>query len=110
MKARPAAATRRGGGAACAGPEIPTIAEQGLPNYPVEGWFAVIGPAKMAPADVKRVQDAFAAACASPEVKEAMTKQGNTINPISPDASAKFFKSEAARYAVLVKKANVTLE
>ena len=51
-----------------AAPEIPTMVEQGLPNYLVEGWFAVIGPAKLPPADVKRIRDAFAAAFATPEV------------------------------------------
>ena len=91
-------------------PDIPTIAEQGLPNYSVEGWFAVIGPARMAPAEVKRVHDAFVAAFAAPEVREAMDKQGNIIKPSTPEEAAKYFRSEAARYAALVKKANVTLE
>ncbi|RZL94438.1 MAG: tripartite tricarboxylate transporter substrate binding protein [Variovorax sp.] len=93
-----------------AAPDIPTIAEQGLPAYSVEGWFAVIGPAKMPPAEVKRVHDAFVAAFAAPEVREAMDKQGNMIKPTSPEEAAKYFRSEAARYAALVKKANVTLE
>jgi len=93
-----------------AAPDIPTIAEQGLPNYVVEGWFAVIGPPKMAAADVKRVHDAFVAAFASPDVMEAMNKQGNIIKPGSPEEAARYFRSEAARYAALVKKANVTLE
>ena len=62
-----------------AAPEIPTMVEQGMPNYLVEGWFAVIGPAKLPAADVKRINAAVAAAFASPEVKDAMAKQGNTI-------------------------------
>lgn len=93
-----------------AAPELPTIAEQGLPNYVVEGWFAVIGPAKMPAADVKRVHDAFVAAYASADVREAMDKQGNVIKPTSPDEAAAYFRSEAARYAALVKKANVVVE
>jgi tripartite-type tricarboxylate transporter receptor subunit TctC len=93
-----------------AAPEIPTIAEQGLPNYSVEGWFAVIGPAKMPAAEVKRVHDAFVAAFASAEVREAMDKQGNIIKPTTPEEAARYFRSEAAKYAALVKKANVTLE
>ena len=36
-------------------PEIPTMVEQGMPGYLVEGWFAVIGPAKLPAADVKRI-------------------------------------------------------
>jgi len=93
-----------------AAPDIPTIAEQGLPNYVVEGWFAVIGPPKMQPADVQRVHDAVAAAFTSAEVREAMDKQGNIIKPTSPEQAASYFRSESARYAALVKKANVVLE
>ncbi|MCT8178568.1 tripartite tricarboxylate transporter substrate binding protein [Variovorax sp. CY25R-8] len=93
-----------------AAPEMPTIAEQGLPNYVVEGWFAVIGPAKMQAAEVQRVHDAVAAAFTSAEVREAMDKQGNLIKPTTPEQAAAYFRSEATRYAALVKKANVVLE
>ena len=93
-----------------AAPDIPTIAEQGLPNYAVEGWFAVIGPPKMQAADIKRVHDAVVAAYTSAEVREAMDRQGNVIKPTSPEQAASYFRSEAARYATLVKKANVVLE
>lgn len=91
-------------------PEIPTIAEQGLPNYDVSGWFAVVGPAKLPAAEVKRIHEAVVAAFTSPEVKEAMAKQGNEINPSTPEAAAKFFRTEMDRYAKLAKKANVQLD
>ena len=93
-----------------AAPDIPTMVEQGLPNYLVEGWFAVIGPAKMPPADVKRIHDAFATAFATPEVQEAMAKQGNTINVSTPEYANQFFRSELAKYAKLVKKAGIELQ
>jgi len=93
-----------------AAPDIPTMVEQGLPNYLVEGWFAVIGPAKLAPADVKRVHDAFAVAFAAPEVREAMAKQGNTINVSTTEYAKEFFRSELAKYAKLVKKTGIELQ
>ena len=93
-----------------AAPDIPTLVEQGLPNYLVEGWFAVIGPAKMAPADVKRVHDAFATAFATPDVREAMAKQGNTINISTTEYANQFFRSELAKYAKLVKKTGIELQ
>jgi tripartite-type tricarboxylate transporter receptor subunit TctC len=93
-----------------AAPEIPTMVEQGLPNYLVEGWFAVIGPAKLPPADVKRVHDAFATAFANPEVREAMAKQGNTINISTTEYANQFFRSELAKYAKLVKKTGIELQ
>ena len=93
-----------------AAPDIPTLAEQGLGNYNLEGWFAVIGPAKLPAAEVKRIQAAVVAAYATPEVKEAMAKQGNTINPGTPEAAAQYFRSELVKYAKLVKKAGVELQ
>jgi tripartite-type tricarboxylate transporter receptor subunit TctC len=91
-------------------PDLPTIAEQGFPDVDVSGWFAVVGPAKMSAAQVKRIHDAFVAAYNDPAVKAAMAKQENVIDPMTPELSAQFFKSEQARYAKLVAKANVTLE
>ena len=93
-----------------AAPEIPTMVEQGIPGYLVDGWFAVIGPAKLPPAQVKRLHDGFEAAMAMPEVKEAMAKQGNVIKPTTPEAAAAFFKSEQEKYAKLVQKAGVKLD
>ena len=93
-----------------AAPEIPTMVEQGMPNYLVEGWFAVIGPAKLPADQVKRIHTGFLGAMATPEVKEAMAKQGNDINPTTPEAAAAYFRSEQDKYAKLVKKAGVKLD
>ena len=93
-----------------AAPEIPTFAEQGLPGYDAEAWFAVIGPARMPPAEVQRIHAGFSAALAAPEVREAMAKQGNTISPGTPEAAVSFFRSELAKYARLVKQAGVKID
>jgi tripartite-type tricarboxylate transporter receptor subunit TctC len=91
-------------------PEVPTIAEQGLPNVDVAGWFALIGPAKLPADQVKRLYNAFVTAANTPEVKQAMEKQITILNPMTPEASAQYFRSEQERYARIVKKANVTTE
>jgi tripartite-type tricarboxylate transporter receptor subunit TctC len=93
-----------------AAPEIPTIAEQGLPNYIIEGWFAVVGPAKLPVEQIRRLHAAFAAAFAAPEVKEAMARQGNTISMTSPEVATQYFRTELAKYAKLVRKAGVKLD
>jgi tripartite-type tricarboxylate transporter receptor subunit TctC len=93
-----------------AAPDLPTIAEQGLPNYDVVGWFAVIGPAKLPANEVKRINAAFTMALATPEVREAMAAQGNIIKPTTPETAAQFFRSELAKYADLVKKAGVKVD
>jgi tripartite-type tricarboxylate transporter receptor subunit TctC len=93
-----------------AAPDIPTIAEQGLPNYECEGWFAFIGPAKLPPAELQRLHAAIVAAFATPELQENMAKQGNQINPGTPEAAARFFRSELAKYAALVKRAGIKID
>ncbi|MDB5895874.1 MAG: Tripartite tricarboxylate transporter family receptor [Rhodoferax sp.] len=91
-----------------AAPDIPTFAEQGLPNFVVDAWFAVIGPKGMNAANTQRAHDAVAAAFADPAVKEAMAKQGNTIKVSTPEQAQAAFRSELAKYAALVKKAGLT--
>ena len=87
-----------------AAPEIATFAEQGLADFSVDAWFAVIGPKGMAPAAVKKAHDAVVTAFADPAVKEAMAKQGNTIAVSAPEQAQAAFRSELAKYAALVKK------
>lgn len=91
-------------------PDVPTLAEQGMRDYLVEGWFAAIAPATLPAVEVKRLHDAIVAGVGMPEAKEAMDKQGNVINPSTPAAATAFFRSELERYAALVKKANVKLD
>jgi tripartite-type tricarboxylate transporter receptor subunit TctC len=87
-----------------AAPDIPTFAEQGLTNFAVDAWFAVIGPKGMNAASVKKAHDAVVAAFADPAVKEAMAKQGNTISISTTEQAQTAFRRELAKYAALVKK------
>jgi tripartite-type tricarboxylate transporter receptor subunit TctC len=91
-------------------PDVPTIAEQGFPEVDVAGWFAVVGPKGLPAAQAKRLHDAVVAAFNDPEVKAAMARQDNFIDPSTPQAAAQFFSSEQERYARIVKKAGITLE
>jgi tripartite-type tricarboxylate transporter receptor subunit TctC len=87
-----------------AAPEIPTFVEQGLGNFVVDAWFAVIGPKGMSAANVKKAHDAVTAAFTDPAVKESMAKQGNTISISTPEEAQAAFRRELAKYAALVKK------
>ena len=87
--------------------DIPTFVEQGLTNYVVEAWFAVVGPKGLPAADVQRIHAAVVTAFNDPAVKESMDKQGNVINVQPIDRAMPFFRSEMARYAQIVRKAGV---
>lgn len=91
-------------------PDVPTIAEQGFADVDVAGWFAMVGPKGLPAAQVKRLHDALVAAFNDAEVKAAMAKQSNQIDPSTPESAAAFLKSEQARYARLVAKANIKID
>lgn len=90
--------------------DVPTSAQAGLPAFEIGGWSAVIGPKGMNAEVVKRVNAAVRTAFESPEVKDAMLKQGNTITLSTPEVAQAYFKTEMQRYALLVKKAGVELQ
>jgi tripartite-type tricarboxylate transporter receptor subunit TctC len=91
-------------------PQVPTLIEQGYPEVDVGGWFALVGPKGLPDAQVKRLHTAVVAAFNDPEVKAAMAKQNNDINPTTPEGAAAMLKSEQERYARLVAKANIKLD
>lgn len=93
-----------------AAPDIPTSAEAGLPAFLVEGWFAAVAPKNLPVDQVKRIHAALITAFATPEVKDAMAKQGNNINISTPEFAKDFFRKELKRYAVIVKKADVVAQ
>ena len=62
------------------------------------------------PAPIVSVTAAVKEAFAQPEVKEAMAKQGNTIDVSTAEYAAKFFPAELTKYAALVKKAGVEVQ
>jgi tripartite-type tricarboxylate transporter receptor subunit TctC len=93
-----------------AGVDVQTGIEAGFPGAVAEAWFAVIGPAKMPAAEVKRIHDAYVAAFNSPDVKEAMAKQANTVNILSSAASADFMKAEVKKFSDLTKKIGLKLD
>lgn len=84
-------------------PNLPTVREQGMPDYEIEGWVAVVGPAKLPKADVDRIYAGFQKAYASPEVKAQMATQGNTVVLRPPAETAAYFVSELKKYAAIVK-------
>ena len=88
-------------------PDLPTLREQGLPDYEIGGWFAAAGPARLPAADVARIYAALGRAFDSPEVKQAMAAQNNRIVLMPPEQTVAYFRTEMAKYAAVVKGAGL---
>ncbi|WP_429949997.1 tripartite tricarboxylate transporter substrate binding protein [Comamonas sediminis] len=91
-------------------PEVPTIAEQGLPQYELDGWIAAIAPAGVPKAEMDRLYQGFVQGIASPEAREALIAQGYEIQLTPPEVAARFMASEKHRMQAAVKAAQVKMD
>ena len=91
-------------------PNVPTLAEQGLPNYNFDGWLALAGPAGLPRPVVDRLNAELKAALALKEVQEAMTKMGVMAVTSSPEGAVQFFKTQLDKHSLLAKRGGATLD
>ena len=91
-------------------PDVPTVAEAGVPRYGFDAWIALIGPAGLPKAIVDADYAAVKAALASPEAQTAMAAQGLTILDKGPELAPAFFQSELSKHQKLVKQSGATLD
>jgi tripartite-type tricarboxylate transporter receptor subunit TctC len=91
-------------------PDIPTMAEAGVPGFEVQNWQGLVGPAGMPPAIVKLLNEMTNKALADPTIKEQMLGQGNELGGGTPEQFAAFVKVEAERWGKLVRSANIKPE
>ena len=91
-------------------PDVPTIAEQGLPNYVLDGWIAAIAPAGLPAAEVERLYRGFKQGIATPEATQALIAQGYEIKATPPAETAAFIRDEKRRMEAVVKAANVKMD
>lgn len=88
-------------------PDAPTIAESGFPGFEASVWYGFVAPAATPKAIVDKLHTEVQKVLQTPEVKGRMTAVGGEIIPASAEAFGALIKSERARYAQLVKKANI---
>jgi tripartite-type tricarboxylate transporter receptor subunit TctC len=91
-------------------PELPTVAESGLPGYEVQGWFAAFAPARTPAAIVKTLHGAFADAVKQPDVQELFVREGVTAYGSTPEQLAADLKRDSEKWARVIKTANITVE
>ena len=95
---------------ASAMPELPTMAESGLPGFDIGTWFGLFGPARL-PADVTaKLNKAFVEALGTPEVKARMAALMAEPAPTTPEQFGAFVKSELARYEGVVKASGAKVD
>ena len=91
-------------------PDIPTLAESGYPGFDVTTWYGVMGPAGLPPAVVARLNDEINRALALPEVRERLARLSLAPASGSPQRFREFMRREQARWAKVIRDANITAD
>ncbi len=91
-------------------PELPTIAESGLPGFDISTWFGVFLPAHAAPEVVQRLHAEFVRALGAPDVREKMAHLGAEPVGSTPEEFSAFIRSEARKYAVVIKASGAKVD
>ena len=91
-------------------PELPTASEAGLPGFHLEVWWGILGPAKLPPAVLKRLNAEINAVLAMPEVREVLEREGASPRPGTPEEYAGLIRADLTRWAKLIKDANIQTE
>jgi len=91
-------------------PEIPTLAEAGVPGYAVSGWYAMFAPAKTPAAIVTTLNRETVAVLQSPEVRQRFAADGSMVVASTPAQLAEHVRQDVAKWAKLVSAANIRLD
>jgi tripartite-type tricarboxylate transporter receptor subunit TctC len=98
--------TRRSG----ALPDVPTIAEAGVPGYEVDGWYGLLAPAATPPVIIRRFNSDLAALVAIPEMKERLLGAGIDAQASTPEEFHARISRDIKRWAGVVKQAKIGME
>jgi tripartite-type tricarboxylate transporter receptor subunit TctC len=91
-------------------PDLPTIAEAGVPGYQSTGWLAVAAPAATPAAIIERLNAELVKITRAPEVRARLFDLGLDVIGSSPDELARFMKDEAASFHEVVTTTHITID
>jgi tripartite-type tricarboxylate transporter receptor subunit TctC len=91
-------------------PELPTVAESGVPGYDVSPWFGLMAPAKTAPAILKRINADVNKTMASAELRKRLSADGVEVASGTPEQFRDFVRAELAKWGQAVKQSGMKIE
>lgn len=91
-------------------PDIPTVAEAGIPGYSVTTWYVLLAPAKTPQAIVARLAKDTEQAVKTPEVQQRLKSAGVDVIGAGPAQTSAFMKEETAKWAKLIKASGAQVE
>ena len=90
-------------------PNVPTLAELGYKGFDGVQWYGIVGPAKMQPALVKRLNTEINKLIVAPDLKEKLSAEALEPMPMSPEQFGDYMKNDIAKWEKLVKARNIQI-
>lgn len=91
-------------------PDVPTVAESGLPGFEARGWYGLLAPAGIPPEIAARLGAATIKAAAKPKVRDVIASFGSDNVSDGPDAFAKLIASEIPKWHAIIEAGHITLD
>ena len=91
-------------------PNVPTLAELGYTGFDGVQWYGIVGPAKMPPALVKRLNTEINKLIVAPELKEKLSGEALEPMPMSPEQFGEYMKNDIAKWEKLVKTRKIEIK
>jgi tripartite-type tricarboxylate transporter receptor subunit TctC len=91
-------------------PDVPTLAEQGLPDFTVSGWMALFAPAGTPGPIIERLAKEAGAAMQAPDMAPRLATFGMEAAAFGPQAMDALYKADRAKFQKIVKEANIALQ
>lgn len=91
-------------------PDVPTIAEAGVPGYELSSWYGILAPANTPRPIVEQLNNAIVKIVAMPDVQKKMIEGGSEPQSSTPDAFMARIKSDTEKFTKLVKEAGIKVE
>lgn len=91
-------------------PDVPTIAEAGVPGFAVSSWFGMLAPAGTPRPVIDRLHDEITRALAAPDMQERLSSQGAEPFTTTPDEFAELIRTDTVKWASVVKAAGIKLD
>jgi tripartite-type tricarboxylate transporter receptor subunit TctC len=88
-------------------PDIPTIAESGVPGYDMESWYGVVAPAGLPKARLEFLSAAIRRAASDPQIKEQLAREGHEVRGSSPEQFADLIGTEMKKWSELVRTSGI---
>ena len=93
-----------------AAPEVPTIAESGVPGYVVESWQGVFAPVKTPPEIIQKISGDIAKALSEPALVEKLARNAYTVESSSMDELAKALKADTEKWEAVIKTTGIRID